>query len=185
MNDVREHLIRGALGRRGFYGVLLAEHSTETPYRPRWIEMTVYRDWEVKRDDAGEATSPLVPVGPRGYVLQVVGRSVVYHKHESRCHNGLIPVHNATLDDDAEPCAACKPGDLDDLEPEEIVDTEKDRFTVHQCATTDELVERLHDPKSPAGSGLDGLSAPAQTLLQLAAAKDEPIAAAINAVQWL
>jgi hypothetical protein len=181
----RKVLIRGSLGKLVFYGVPLAEVSTETPRRPRWIEMELYRDWTA-RDDEGR---PLQPVGPaeaaQGYVLHVTGRSVVYHVHESgSCKTG-IPVPARRLPGDAEPCEVCRPPALAALADGDLVDTEEDRHAAHLCPDTDTVLTRLRDPRSPARTGPEWLSAPAQRLLQLAAAADEGIADATEVVQWL
>lgn len=187
MNDdaVREVLIRGSLGKLVFYGVPLAEVSTETPRRPRWIEMELYRDWTA-RDPDGRPAQPVRPAeAAAGYVLHVTGRSVVYHEHESgSCRTG-IPVPGRRLPADAEPCEVCRPPAPGELDDADLVDTEEDRHATHLCPDTETVLVRLRDPRSPARSGPEWLSAPAQRLLQLAAARDDGIAGATEVVQWL
>jgi hypothetical protein len=179
--DVQEYHVRSGVGVRAFAGVLLAEVSTETPRRPRWIEMTLYRDWEVKRGSDGQPVRPLEPVSPRGYILHVTGWSLVYHTHLSRCNTG-VPVHGSELDADAEPCKLCgAPADPGD---DELVDAEEDRHTVFTCADPNEVISRLHDPRTPENES-GWLSVPAQRLLQIAAASDSGIASITSAVQWL
>ena len=184
---VREIRVRGSLGPRAFYGTSLAEVTTETPLRPRWIEIALYREWEVERDGAGQPVVPVVPVRPRGYVLHRVGRSLVYHVHDSGCHTG-VETGTEHLGADCEPCLECRPPELAVLPEDAVVDLEEDRHAVDVCASPEQVLDLLQDPRAPAGpdaSAVDRLSAPAQRLLRRAAAKDQGIAEITEVVQWL
>lgn len=184
-SHVREIRLQAGLGQRAFYGEKLAEVNTDTERRRRrWIEMALYRDWEVRRDANGGAADPLEPLRPKGYVLHLTGRSLVYHLHNSRCNTGL-PEHPDDLPETAKPCDRCRPPALRDL-AEQLVDLEEDRFTIYACADARQVMSQLQDPHSTPGTAVvDRLSAPAQRLLQLAAEKDDGIADATDVVEWL
>lgn len=185
--DVREIRVRGSLGPRAFYGTELAEVTTETPTRPRWIEIALYRDWEVSHGADGRPVVPAVPVQARGYVLHRVGRSLVYHDPVYGCKTGVLTAADQ-LSADSEPCPDCRPPDLEDLAADATVNLEEDRHAVDVCSTPEQILDLLQDPRAPSGPGtsaVDRLSAPAQRLLRRAASKDPAIAAITEVVQWL
>ena len=104
-----------------FRGVQLADVSTETPSSVRWTEISIYRT------EAGR------------YIIHRVGRSVLYHDHDSTCNTGvpvavgdLVNLEDVEVDD-LMPCPRCRPGDLDWLDPETVILRELDKHSVDVC----------------------------------------------------
>ena len=144
-----------------FEGELIAEVTTELPDAPRWTEMELYR----------------LTDGTGRYVLHVVGRSVVYHVHDSDCNSGTA-TDAATLPGDAEPCLTCKPTAYTDTE---TVDFEDDRHSAHVCATAADVLVSLRSTGSRASSR--PFSTPALRLLAIAKQKDPAIGALMSGVE--
>lgn len=151
-----------------FWGVEIAEVSTEKSSLPRWTEMRLYR----------------VTDGTGRYVLNIIGRSVVYHRTNDVCNAG-IPVTADNLPDDAEPCAKCKPVDLDDLVDDDTVDFEEDRYTVHVVDGPDAVIGKLRNPRTATESRLGAISGPGQRLLAIASANDPDMHHAVTTVERL
>lgn len=153
-----------------FQGTRIAYVSTESASSPRWTEMNLFH----------------LTDGTDRYVLQTVGRSVVYHGHHSECNSGTA-VFMANLPEDAEPCTRCRPptfypdGDADDRRT--AVDLESDRYSVYVCALATDVITRLRI--SRANTALDSFSAPAMRLLDHARQVDAGIAAALQVVERL
>jgi len=162
-------VVRDGLGRkRHFSGRLIVDLSWGADQRrpARWTDMVLYQ-----KDDGL-------------YALQVVGRSVVYHRANS-CGRGVKVSAGALFDkqrkryDELEPCPDCKPTPLhaigdDDIDAT-VIQVEEDRPTLHECATAVELVNVLRNKEDRTLSGL------AQRLLKNAARLDEEIEAAVEA----
>ena len=73
-----------------FEGRLISEATTEHPSNPRWTEIKIYKT-----------------LGGR-YIVQRIGKSVVYHLSGSTCNFG-IPTLGSDLPEDSEPCSDCHP----------------------------------------------------------------------------
>ena len=185
--EVRKFVVQGTARPRGFCGVKLAETTTETPRRPRWIEMTLYREWTVVRDEAGVPVEPLVALAPAGYWLHNVGKSVVYHALESGCSRGARPTEVRYLPSDAEPHPGCGLP-LDQLADGTMVDMEEDRSSLFNEPDLRSLLIRLAGPdvhyEPDAMPEVDDLSQPAQQLLHRAADLDADIAAIVHVIRW-
>lgn len=159
--------IRDASRTLEFVGVMLSDVSTETDRNPRWTEMELYK------------------VEDGRYVLSIVGRSVVFHEHDSQCNSGVpTQVSNLSQDllDDLEPCQRCTPPDPEDLAGTPTIDLEADRHTVHVCADANAVVEKLRNPKTASSSGTGLISGPGQRLLAIAASLDDGIKDAVTVV---
>jgi hypothetical protein len=172
-------------------GVLVDAVSTEVPYKPQWLEISLYRC----HDNSGR------------YVLHFVGRSVLYHAPGSQCNTGVpTAVSDTTFPPDAEPCRRCKPPKISQLSSGElqnaIFELEMDRHKVevadgrtgepaaNTSLTEDQLwdasakivLQLLHDSWQQRPSSTATLSAPAQRLVDIAANHDPHVAAAIKRV---
>ncbi len=154
-----------------FHGTELAYVSTETAASPRWTEMSLFH----------------LTDGTDRYVLQTVGRSVIYHGHDSACNSGTA-TRALDLPEDAEPCPRCRPRvfdpDLEAVTDGDTVDLESDRYGVHVCAAAGDVITRLRISRVNAGA-LDSFSAPAMRLLDHARQVDAGIAAALQVVERL
>lgn len=106
--------------------------------RYRWTDMILYR---------------MLGDGPYEYILQVIGRTVVYHRPGSPCGRGArMSVSNLYASDPdrydiLEPCPerGCKPKDLEHLDNTDIVSVEEDRYTLDKCKTLNDLIDALRD----------------------------------------
>lgn len=176
-------------------GVLVDSVTTEVPQKPQWLEISLYRC----HDNTGR------------YVLHFVGRSVLYHESGSLCNTGVpTAVSSPTFPRDAEPCRRCKPerivrsnrpgleasGAIFDLEMDrhkvEVADQRRENHDDDDTAdiTEDQLwdasaqlvLQLLHDSWQQRPSSTATLSAPAQRLVDMAAAHDPHIAAAVRRV---
>jgi hypothetical protein len=172
--DVREHTVSAAMGDWAFWGELLAEEDTRIARRPRWTEMALYRQWDVREDDSE-------PDAPRGYVLHIIGCSVLYHVHRGGCRRGQ-DIAGSEIGTEGEPCPDCRPPRPPDANT--VYDMEEDLFTVYACPAADDVLERLRDRRVPE-TEVGHLSVPARRLMQKAAEKDDGIAQAISAVRRL
>jgi hypothetical protein len=155
--------VRDGLKPVQFEGTLLARVRTETPRRPRWVEFELY------------CSEPNKSLPNGGYLIHIIGQSVVYHRHESACNTG-VPHRAADLPDDAEPCDVCRPPAAAALGGADVVDLESPRHTLYKCATAEDAVRQIRGHR---------LSAPASRLLETAAQADPAIAAAYSAPEVL
>lgn len=124
--EPRSYRLKDKLDDVEFVGEQIAFATTETATSTRWTEVTIYRT-----------------IGQQ-YVIQRVGRSVLYHLHDGVCNTG-IPTAYADIpqgDEDLVPCDRCNPPDVDDLEIDELVDLELDRYNVDICQA-DEVATKL------------------------------------------
>ena len=179
VREAREITVRDDVGELGFRGgQIAAEMWTYADARrsgyTRWTDITLY-----SVDEEGSDLS---------YVIQVVGRSVVYHTPNSPCRRG-VTVEVGVLSKDAaryealEPCTqpGCAPADLDELDDADQVATEVDRFSVYRCRNAEEVIGVMHRRDSAGGKRPEGhLSGISIRLLQVAAGVDSAIAAAMN-----
>lgn len=150
-----------------FEGTMLSDVSTETDRNPRWTEMELY-----KVDDGR-------------YVLSIVGRSVVFHEHDSQCNSGVptqVSGLNPEMLEELEPCQRCSPPEPEDLAGTPTIDLEADRHTVHVCADANAVVEKLRNPKTTSANGTGLISGPGQRLLAIAASVDDGIKNAVTVV---
>ena len=115
-----------------FNGDLIAEVSTDDGERARWIEIQLYR----RTDGSG------------GWVIHRKSDSVLYHRADTTCRTpkGARPGQESPageLDEGSEPCAACRPPELRDLDPQEPVRIEVPRHNVHFRDTEQQVVDDL------------------------------------------
>jgi hypothetical protein len=162
-----EQVVRDGLTPVRFTGDLLAQVSTETNVQPRWIEIQLFKVTE------GDRTG--------SYVLHTVGRSVVYHVHDSASCNTGVPTPYNRLGDDAEPCPKCRPASIYNADGGTVVDMESDRHSMYVCPQIADVVRQF---KSwPGGGGK--LSAPAERLLEIAGQADPAVAEAAQETETL
>lgn len=160
-----------------FPGELVADSSSDDQTQTRWTELVLYR----LTDDTGR------------YVLQVIGRSLIYHALTG-CSRGvqvtLRELADRYLSEDCadpipEPCADCHPVDIeadDALVDGTVVKMEVDWYAAHECPTVPVLLERLRLTR---GRSAGQFSMPALLLLDRAKRVDPAIAAALSQVRRL
>lgn len=172
---VAEIEVRDAVSPMVFDGTLLVDRSWDvataraaTGSGPtRWTDMLLYLADECH---------------PFKYVLQIVGRSLVYHR-PGECHKkgAVSTVEQLTSSDlymDLEPCKICGPEDLDDLPLKATVSVEQARFTLHTLDTAADLMDVLRmNSRDGKRGNISGLGA---QLLYDAKEKDAEIAAEMN-----
>lgn len=152
-----------------FLGELVADLSwnyeiAEEYGHNRWTDLTLYR----VREEGSEYA----------YVLQVVGRSVLYHRAGGPCRSGInLPVSVVMRDEDRyealKACLDCQPDDLDYLDDAAIVAVEEDLPTLHRCRTAKEFVDVMNS-RIQRERNKNGLS---MKLLKVASSVDPAIAA--------
>jgi hypothetical protein len=159
-----------------FQGELVTDSSSDDRSQPRWTELVLYR----------------LTDGTQRYVLQVIGRSTVYHAADG-CERG-VPVPLADLADRyldeactepiPEPCEVCRPRDVEAVEPndETVVKMEVDWYSAYECQNVDELLQRLRLTK---GRSMGQFSMPALLLLDRAKSVDPTVAIALTQVRRL
>lgn len=82
------------------------------------------------------------------YVVEVIGRSVVYHRVDGSCHKGVtMSVARISEDEDRydalHPCDLCKPVELDELDDSKKVTVEVDLPKIIKCRNAEQLVGEL------------------------------------------
>lgn len=139
----------------------------------RWTDLTLYR---VCR-----------PESEWTYVVQVVGRSVRYHRVGGSCHQGVnVPVGLLRNDgkryEALEACdiLGCQPVDLDDLGDRDIVSVEEDLYSLIKCTDAANLVVTLNNR-----GNREKKSKLSMKLLQAASRVDEDIAEAMRHMRRL
>lgn len=162
-------LVRDQDGPLEFVGEMVADLSwtyeiAESYGHSRWTDLTLYRVLE--------------PGSEYAYVLQVTGRSVLYHRVGGPCRNGVnLPVSVVMRDEERyralRACPDCTPKDLDYLEETEKVAVEEDLPTLHKCRSAADLVGVMTD-RIQRERNKNGLS---MKLLKFASAVDPAIAA--------
>lgn len=171
-------VVRDGRSRETFQGQLIGavtmapEEALKKGY-VKWTDLILYRAHSSE---------------PYAYYVQVVGRSLLYHRPEGPCHRGVrmqvsVLAQNEERYDLMEPCPVpgCKPADLDELEDADTVSVEVDFFSSGLCRTADDAVEYLYNR---GGEGRrSGLSL---RLLEAASVVDEDIAEAVAQAeaQW-
>lgn len=157
-----------------FQGELVTDSSSDDRAQPRWTELVLYR----LTDDT------------QRYVLQVIGRSTVYHAANG-CERGVAVKLSELADrylDEActepipEPCEECRPADVEAVGPDDptVVKMEIDWYSAYECQTVEELLQRLRLTK---GRSIGQFSMPALLLLDRAKSVDPIIAAALTQVR--
>lgn len=144
-----------------FDGWRLAHARTDAdPREPRWTELTVYRTV------AGQ------------YVVQKVGKSLVFHDPRGACNRGVATDHQ-DLPDDAVPCPRCLAGP-DALDGADEVDLELDRNAVVVCARPQDVAPALLVRRHDGARVMSGVS---QRVLDLAVEVDDDLYEAVNSVR--
>ena len=146
-----------------FAGQSIASSTTNRPGKPRWLDMELWR----------------VTDGTGRYVVQRVGRSLVYHRYNGPCGRG-VPVHASELLRDALPCADCGTPALTIVQslPGYLVMREAEHPGVTICQDAQQVLRSLRLPDI-------GYSAPAQRLLDMARLRDGDINAAMSTIHQL
>lgn len=146
-----------------FSGEKVAFATTHWAGKPRWLDIQLWR----------------VTDGSGRYVIQRVGRSLVYHKYNGPCSRG-VPFAVTELSHDAVPCSDCAapPLNIARTIPGGLVMREADHPSAVVCASAADVLASLRLPEI-------GYSAPAQRLLDTARLNDTAINAAMSAVHRL
>lgn len=172
----QEFTLRDEQGPILLYGEIIADTSWnyDTAFERghvRWTDITLYRN--------------CTPGAQYRYVIQVVGRSVVYHRPNGRCHKGIaVPVSRLRLDEERYQnlavCQICTPPDLEDMQDTDIVNAEEDLFTLHKCENADAVVKTMQNRVSRGSVSWLNVK-----LLQVAERGDADIAAALRQTRRL
>jgi hypothetical protein len=136
-----------------FDGDQIAVATTEENERTlRWTEVHIFRTSSGK------------------YVVQKIGKTRVYHRGsaEGPCAKYGKPGKYQNVDLDAIGCPVCNP----DLDDDDNVRIETDRYTAHVSDTAKGAVESIH---SQDNDGVTYLTRVAREALHVAARKDEDI----------
>lgn len=160
--------VRDSGGPRYFHGYKMVDlsWSAETALaanKLRWTDLILYRVTD--------------KTAPWKYVLQSIGRSVVYHVPGNPCNRGIdspvgILYEDRERYDNLLPCnvPGCRPKPLEDLDDHDRVSVEEDRYKLNRCTTPDDIMDALR-----IGGVISDLG---QRLLVSAAAVDADIAEA-------
>jgi hypothetical protein len=172
---VHEVTARDGEGPLQFSGEILADltwsydEAAERGHK-RWTDIVLYRVAE-----EGSAYR---------YAIQIVGRSVVYHRPDSPCRRGIrMSVFRLLQDleryDALEPCdkTGCQPSDLDELNDDALVAVENDLPTLHRCETAEDVIRVMYTegPGARRGDTQETLSKLSSRLLQQASMVDKDI----------
>lgn len=114
-----------------FSGKRLAEVTSERDDSIRWTEIRLFRVYD----------HPSVR-----YVLQTIGRSVVYHRHDGSCRQGTTltaAVLKSRIRDDTVPCDACAPPEPEDMPADAVVRAEGDIIKLYRCGSPQQVVDTL------------------------------------------
>lgn len=151
VNDLTHFTLMDSSQSVDFDGYHLAHVSTERDSSPRWTIMDLYKI-NAPQTDAR-------------YVLDIQGRSVLFHSSDGNCNTGT-PTLVSLLPQDAEPCGKCLPrGAVGG--PDTWVEMEINQREITPCTTTADVVKCLR------GTRGGQLSRPAQRLLAAAMAADD------------
>lgn len=144
-----------------FTGALIGEASTETPQAVRWTEIELYKT------EGGH------------YVIHRIGRSVLYHRHDSACNTGVARrVDELDPEFDYQPCLRCCPRELDQLNDGDLVDEELDKHSVDVCEA-----EEVYDRLLLKRDGTSFMSNPARRAMEMAIKIDPELGARIGKVR--
>lgn len=169
-STARTITVRDQVGPLEFVGETVADLSwtyeaAEEFGHDRWTDITLYR----VLDESSEWA----------YAIQIMGRSVLYHKAGGVCRRGIGMPVSALRQNDAryqalKECSKCKPGELDEMDATATVAVEEDLPTLHRCRNAAEVIDVMYSrSKREKRSGLS------MKLLQTASSVDEDIAAAM------
>ena len=133
-------VVRDEVGPLPFVGEMVADLSwsfdeAHARGHQRWTDITLYR---------------VMQRSEYKYLIQVVGRSVVYHDPTGSCHRGVnVTVGALARDDDRyqalDPCRECRPQDLGEIKDDAfVVAVEENLYTLHRCKTADAVVDVLY-----------------------------------------
>lgn len=148
-----EFSVRDGVRKLEFNGTKLAESSSRSPNKPRWVEFSVYRT-------------------PKGqYVISRIGYSIFYHAADcfTVARNNLSAVDGLTLSADYVACSTCKPSrvTIDGVFPE------TPRYAAWVCSDALGVVNSLMKEDD---NGTEYLTNVARRLLVDASLLDEDIA---------
>lgn len=159
--------VRDQDGPLEFEGVMVADLSwtydmAKTYGHTRWTDLTLYR---------------VTQESPYAYVLQVVGRSLLYHAVDGVCRSGINltvgMVYRDTKRYEAlEACRTCTPPDLDDMDLSATVSVEEDLPTLYRCRDAAEFIAVMEE-RIARERNRNGLS---RKLLKVACGVDQVIA---------
>lgn len=155
-------VVRDRLREIEFKGRELGRASTEKDDSLRWTEIVIYKT------DGGK------------YIIERLGRSLVYHVPESSCDSGQgYPVLGRQLSEESEPCPQCQPSvpEDSDFDPAWV-------FSHERTMSSAEVVDRpeeLHDALSMYDKRrkVSRISHVASTALHLASGNDPELLNAI------
>lgn len=169
-------VVRDEIGPLEFDGEMVADlswdYSTAAEYgHDRWTDLSLYRVLQ----EGSEYT----------YVVQVVGRSVVYHKVGGSCRGGMrrmvgVLKQNNERFNALRICDRCDPDDLDEMRDTDTVNVEEDLPTLYKCKGAKEVVDVLYSriiKEKRAGLSMK--------LLQAAADADPEISAQVRRMRSL
>ncbi len=129
----------------------------------RWTDIALYR---VHESDS-----------PYEYVIQIVGRSVLYHRSGGPCPQGTGTTVRRLRQDEARYAAllscnetGCQPEDLEDLKDSDMVSVEGDWFTLIKCRDAADTVHAIQNRE-----GREQMGKLSAKLLQVASWSDEGI----------
>lgn len=165
-------VVRDEFGPLEFVGETVADlswtYAAAAQYgHDRWTDITLYR--------------VLQKGSEYKYVIQVVGRSVLYHNPNGVCHAGVnlavaMLAQNTARYEALKACdkVGCRPEDLNKLADAAIVSVEEDLYTLHRCRDALAVLDVLYNrSKREKRSGLS------MKLLQTASKVDDDIATAM------
>lgn len=150
-----------------FDGEKIAEVSSDDGERARWIEIALYHI-AVNGTDGGWAVHRL-------------SKSILYHRIDTSCRTPKqarpgVRATAADLFEDAQPCAACRPPELDAMRPDASVRMEVPRHNVHFLDTEVQVVQDLTMDRR---TGTPYWSQPVVELLTAAGLKHRPFLALV------
>lgn len=131
-------VVRDKAGPLQFKGAVVADLSWDygaayASGHNRWTDMTLYRVMEADSN--------------YDYVIQVVGRSALYHRANGSCHKGVnMPVGLLRKDPDRYQALiicgreGCEPADLDDLGDADLVAVEENLYTLYRCTDAVQVI---------------------------------------------
>lgn len=168
-------VVRDGAGPLSFQGETIADLSwdygeAEGRGHVRWTDISLHKVYGNAR---------------YSYVIQVVGRSVVYHKPGLPCQRGInTRVGRLREDDDRYAalvaCNNCAPTELDDLADGNMVAVEQDIPTLHKCVDARDVVDVMQ--RRSRDGVMSGINL---KILQTASALDVDIAVAMSEMRGL
>lgn len=205
MEEIKEFTVHDRLGPLTFRGKILSDKRYEPENKPRWTDMALYRitNPEGSRRPAkvfekallqefspeertalgGDVMARLARILGENqpvyhYVLEIIARSLVYHRVSGPCVKGrhlITTVGNARQDHSAHrwrylyPCPRCTPPDLEKMRDTDKFAEERDDLRTYLCTDARDISSRLYKRNGE-------ISSMAADLLHEAALKDAQIA---------